>query len=96
MENAGDVFVAIVTTIGVLGAAAIGALGEAIRRNARATRDAVGEPNGQGNVVQMCEQILAGQAGQDRRLATLEERSLANTNRLDGHARRLTALERGA
>lgn len=59
--------------------AVIGVIGERTRRNARDARNAIGSPNGQGNVTQMLERVLdglsdvvAGQAGQDRRLANLE------------------------
>jgi hypothetical protein len=96
-----EVLVAVVSTVGVVGAAAIGALGEAIRRNARATRQAVGNPEpGDGTVVHMLERVLDSQAGQDRRIARLEERQ--NDHRrtihdhgrqLHEHGRRLVALE---
>jgi hypothetical protein len=90
----GDVLVAVVSTIGVVGAAAIGALGESIRRNARATRVAVGQPdNAEGSVVDMLERLIAGQAGQDRRIARLEERQSDVRHQLYEHALRLTQLE---
>jgi hypothetical protein len=63
---------AIASVIAALVLAGLGALGEGIRRNAKQARQAIGEPNGDGTVVQMCERILAGQAGQDNRIARLE------------------------
>jgi hypothetical protein len=99
----GDVLVAVVSTIGVIGAAGIGALGEAIRRNARATRRAVGDPEpGDGSVVDMLERVLASQAGQDRRIARLEERQNDNRRQvvehghmLRDHGHRISVLEAG-
>lgn len=44
------------------------------------TRKSIGVPNGKGNVVQMLEKILAGQTGQDSRLASIEARQ----NRFEG------------
>lgn len=39
---------------------------------AKRTEAAVGTPNGQGNLAQMMERLLHGQAAQDERLARLE------------------------
>lgn len=46
------------------------------KANERAKRieERLGEPNGHGNVVQMMERLLAGQTGQDARLAQIEGR----------------------
>ena len=65
---------AIASVIGAVVLASLGAFAEGIRRNAKQAREAIGEPNGDGTVVQMCERILAGQAGQDNRIARLEGR----------------------
>ncbi len=67
-----NVTVALVTTAGALGVAAIGVWGEAVRRAAKEAREAIGTPNGEGTAIQMLERILAGQAGQDNRIARLE------------------------
>jgi hypothetical protein len=67
-----EVQVAALSAVAVVLAAAVGTFGEIIRRQAKATRQSVGEANGDGTVVQMCERILAGQAGQDNRIARLE------------------------
>lgn len=48
------------------------------------TKSAVGTPNGSGNVTQMLERLLAGQTGQDVRLAVLERRTNTIDQRLDG------------
>jgi hypothetical protein len=60
-------------------------------------RHRVGTPNGHGNVVQMLETLLNGQAGLDNRLAALEARSVKTDERVDGiassHGERLGALE---
>ena len=42
----------------------------------------VGTPNGKGNLVEMCESILAGQAGQDNRLARIESRQMDHESRI--------------
>jgi hypothetical protein len=63
---------AVASVIAALVLASLGALGEGIRRNAKLARQSIGEANGDGTVVQMCERILAGQAGQDNRIARLE------------------------
>jgi hypothetical protein len=63
---------AVASVIAALVLASLGALGETIRRNAKQARQSIGEANGAGTVVQMCERILAGQAGQDNRIARLE------------------------
>lgn len=39
----------------------------------RGTRNRIGDPNGHGSVVAMLTDVLAGQAGQDKRIARLEE-----------------------
>lgn len=93
MDVPSEVVVGAMSTAGVLGAAAIGALGEAIRRQARATREAVGNPNGDGTVVQMLERVLAGQAGQDNRLAKLERGQHDHTVELGRLEGRLSAVE---
>jgi hypothetical protein len=67
-----EVQVAALSAAGLVFATAVGTFGEIIRRQAKATRQAVGEPNGAGNVVEMLERILAGQTGQDNRIARLE------------------------
>lgn len=54
----------------------------------------IGTPNGHGNVVEMSEKLLAGQTGQDARIAVLEK----TTNRLEAGQRdqgkRLGVVER--
>lgn len=65
-----QILVAIIATVGVIGAAGFGFLGVVITN----LKAAIGEPNGKGNVVQMMEALLSGQAGQDKRLASLEGR----------------------
>ncbi len=76
----------VVGAVALVLVAMIGVLGELIRRGAKEARDAadtarhtaadaasrIGEPNGHGNVVEMLERILAGQVGQDNRIARLE------------------------
>lgn len=44
----------------------------------------LGTPNGQGNVVEMLQQLLVGQTGQDTRLADLETGQHVHAIRLDG------------
>lgn len=83
--DVGDLAVAGLTAAGVVLAAVVPAalalVADSRRKSAElaATRSqveqaaqAIGEPNGSGNVVQMLESILAGQAGQDNRIARLE------------------------
>lgn len=68
------------TSVALIGAFAVimtggfGLMGVWLQRNVRQTKDAIGTPNGRGNVIQMMEALLRGQTGQDRRLATLERR----------------------
>lgn len=68
----GEIIAAAITGAAVLGAAAVAVPVELIRRSSRATNKAIGRPNGDGNVVQMLEKVLAGQVGQDNRIARLE------------------------
>lgn len=52
-------------------------------------RHRIGTPNGQGNVIEMLERLLAGQTGQDARLASLEHR----VGRIEvNHGRQLTEI----
>jgi len=67
-----EVQVAVITTLGGLVVAIVGANSILGKRSSDRLERAVGVPNGQGNLVQMAERILAGQAGQDNRLAKLE------------------------
>jgi hypothetical protein len=78
------VIVAVIGAVGVIGAAGFGTLSAAIT----STRRAIGRPNGQGNIVQMMERMLTGQAGQDNRLAALERR----VNSVEGHSARAARI----
>ncbi len=70
-----EVQVAALGTLGLVAAAGLGAIPSIMAKRAgEKAAEAIGTPNGQGNVVQMLERILSGQAGQDRRIARLEER----------------------
>ena len=57
-------------------------------------RKAIGTPNGQGNVVEMLHQLLAGQAIQDGRLVTIEQRLNHGDERFTNIEGRLTSIER--
>lgn len=48
----------------------------------KSTEDKLGTPNGHGNIVQMMERLLAGQTGQDERLAVIEARQVRQAERL--------------
>lgn len=61
---------AIVGALGLIGAAGFGFLGVLVQ----SLRNAIGEPNGHGDIAAMLAKILDGQAGQDKRLAALEYR----------------------
>lgn len=63
--------VATITALGVVGA---GGMAVWLQRSVKATQQAIGDPNGHGNVVEMMERLLSGQTGQDARLASLESR----------------------
>lgn len=69
-----------VVAITVAGIAAFGSVIAAVfsarlGRDVKATKEAVGTPNGQGDLVAMAEKLLRGQTGQDMRLASLERRT---------------------
>lgn len=83
-----DVLVAIIAAVGVIGAAGFGFLGVVVQN----LRKSIGEPNGHGNLVQMAEKLLAGQAGQDRRLAKLEHGQAEHAQRLDRVERQVSDL----
>lgn len=70
-----EVVVALIITLGGVLVAWIGRLSSKI-----------GTPNGQGNVVEMLQKILAGQTDQDSRLAH-------HDTQLADHGARITALE---
>jgi hypothetical protein len=57
---------------------------------------AIGTPNGHGNVVQMMEKLLAGQTGQDGRLARLEDWHAEKIEKLGHISDRLDRLDEGA
>ena len=48
----------------------------------KSTEDKLGTPNGHGSIVQMMERLLAGQTGQDERLAVIEARQVRQAERL--------------
>lgn len=73
-----EVQVALIGAIGVIGAAGFGFLGVVIQ----SIRKAVGEPNGHGDISAMLAKLLDGQAGQDKRLASLESRMSAVEGRI--------------
>lgn len=66
------------------------------RKTRREIGRRVGTPNGHGNVVQMVERLLAGQAGQDERLAKLERGQNRAATRAGRIESRLKALEESA
>ena len=67
----------------VAATAAVAGVDAAYEANAaRDVRDRIGTPNGQGNVVEMMERLLAGQAGQDNRIARLEASDAAHDERI--------------
>lgn len=57
--------------------------------------ESIGTPNGQGNLVQMAEQLLAGQADQDQRLAAIEARLGRDDTRLIEIDQRLSQIDGG-
>lgn len=63
--------------VAVVGAIATVAVALIARMSSR-----LGAPNGKGNVVEMLEALLAGQTGQDARLAKLETGQLMHAHRL--------------
>ncbi len=78
-----EVQVAALGTLGLVAAAGLGAIPSIMAKRAgEKAVDAIGTPNGQGNVVQMLERILAGQTGQDNRLARLEAHQHDHETRL--------------
>ena len=89
---AGEVFIAValIAFAGTLTTSLFGFMSSRrAKRAAETTRESIGVPNGRGNVVQMLGSILDGQAHQDRRLATLEERSLLDHAALVDQSARL-------
>lgn len=56
-------------------------------------RKAIGTPNGQGNVVEMLGKLLAGQTGQDARLAEIEARQNTTDGQLQYIEGRLVRIE---
>ena len=52
------------------------------RGTKRELENRVGTPNGHGNVVEMLERLVTGQAGQDNRLARLERGQLEHESRI--------------
>lgn len=92
--------VAVITAMATVGVAMIQTARRA-ERKAEEAAAAIGTPDGQGNVVEMLEKILAGQTGQDSRLAQHDQlfanhhgRLTAHAERLDDHGRRIEDLER--
>ncbi len=85
-----EVQVAALGALGLVAAAGLGAIPSVMAKRAgEKAADAIGTPNGQGNVVQMLERILAGQTGQDNRLANLEAHQHDHEIRLAGIEGRL-------
>lgn len=82
-------------TVTVAAIAAFGGVAAAYAANAarRDVRDRIGTPNGQGNVVEMMERLLAGQAGQDNRIARLEGNDLQRSIQVTAHDERIRRLE---
>lgn len=87
-----DVLIALIGAMGVIGVALVQTTRRAGRAAAR-TQDAIGTPNGEGNVVQMLERLLNGQTAQDTRLARLEARHIESSERLQRIESRLVSLE---
>lgn len=52
------------------------------RGTKRELEQRVGTPNGHGNVVEMLERLVTGQAGQDNRIAKLERGQLDHESRI--------------
>lgn len=102
--EATDVLVALIGAVGLIGVALVGTISKASNAAARAAStaedtagdmaDRIGTPNGHRDVVQMLETILAGQAGQDRRLARLEERANTTVELIRSLFERVAELER--
>jgi hypothetical protein len=103
------VLVALITAMGLIGVALIENSRRARQESKAASTDAstarqeaskaveaIGRPNGHGNVVEMLEQLLRGQTGQDGRLARLEGWHVDKEERLRDIVVRLGRLEEGA
>lgn len=89
---------AIDPSLGLIAVALIGACGgiaSAYAANVarKDVRDRIGTPNGQGNVVEMMERLLAGQTGQDNRIARLEGNDLQRGIVQAAHDERIKRLE---
>jgi hypothetical protein len=84
-----EVLVALVSGMALIGVALVQTM-----RRATTTANRIGEPNGEGNVVQMLERILHGQTGQDVRLARLEHRANETVELVAGLEDRLAELEK--
>lgn len=82
---------ALVTTLGAVLVAGIAGVVKVIL-GVRDLRSAVGTPNGHGDLVQMAEALLSGQAGQDRRLAKLETGQAEHAARIDQVEQTLSTL----
>lgn len=82
-------------TVTVAAIAAVGGVAAAYAANAarRDVLDRIGTPNGQGNVVEMMERLLAGQAGQDNRIARLEGNDIQRGIVQSAHDERICRLE---
>lgn len=75
------------TALGAVIVASIAALASIVNAlislaTKKSTEDKLGTPNGHGNIVQMMERLLAGQTGQDERLAVIEQRQVRQAERL--------------
>ena len=83
----------VVIILAIIGA--FGGIGAAYAANTarKDVRDRIGTPNGQGNVVEMMELLLAGQTGQDTRIARLEGTQVQHGIDLAAHDERLRLLE---
>ena len=83
----------VVIILAIIGA--FGSIGAAYAANTarKDVRDRIGTPNGQGNVVEMMERLLAGQTGQDTRIARLEGVQVQHGIDLAAHDERLWLLE---
>ena len=84
----------------VVGPVWVARIAASARQTAETTRDRLGVPNGQGNVVQMLHRLLDGQTGQDARLARIEgrlhrgdERMADLGSRISAHGDQLTDLD---